>query len=149
MITFMNSWGTGWGDRGYGYLPYEYFTTFLQEAWTTIFSRGSQLTREIRRVTQTFVLREIGFWNTIGNFCVLIDLWDVVDDIRIGWCIATIRDDWFDIEDLFIRLDHAQEKGHLRRLMFRIQNAQHIGNYLLDFGYRGRTFTTNLVTLPR
>jgi hypothetical protein len=34
--------------------------------------------------------------------------------------MATIRDDWFDVEDLFIRPDHAREKGHLRRLMFRI-----------------------------
>jgi C1A family cysteine protease len=36
-----NQWGTGWGDAGYGYLPYAYATTqagqygaWLQEAWT-------------------------------------------------------------------------------------------------------------------
>lgn len=25
-ITFRNSWGSAWGDNGYGYLPYQYFT---------------------------------------------------------------------------------------------------------------------------
>jgi hypothetical protein len=54
MFTFINSWGTGWGDRGYGYLPYQYFTTFLREAWTSIFPSGSQLTQEIRRVNKPY-----------------------------------------------------------------------------------------------
>lgn len=26
MLKFRNSYGSGWGDRGYGYLPYDYVT---------------------------------------------------------------------------------------------------------------------------
>jgi len=26
LVKFRNSWGTGWGDHGYGYLHYDYFT---------------------------------------------------------------------------------------------------------------------------
>jgi len=27
LITFRNSWGSAWGDRGYGYLPYAFFAS--------------------------------------------------------------------------------------------------------------------------
>lgn len=31
-----NSWGTGWGDAGYGWLPYEYLSNGLAEDWWTL-----------------------------------------------------------------------------------------------------------------
>lgn len=31
-----NSWGTGWGDNGYGFLPYEYVMTGLAIDWWTL-----------------------------------------------------------------------------------------------------------------
>jgi C1A family cysteine protease len=31
-----NSWGEGWGDRGYGWLPYDYVGAGLAEDWWTL-----------------------------------------------------------------------------------------------------------------
>lgn len=36
LICFQNSWGTSWGDAGFGYLPYKYFTTGLASDFWTI-----------------------------------------------------------------------------------------------------------------
>lgn len=35
-ILFRNSWGTGWGQQGYGYLPYEYVLQALATDWWTM-----------------------------------------------------------------------------------------------------------------
>lgn len=34
-----NSWGTGWGDAGYGWLPYDYVTKGLAEDWWSLMKK--------------------------------------------------------------------------------------------------------------
>jgi len=36
LVAFQNSWGTSWGDKGFGYLPYDFFDNGLANDFWTI-----------------------------------------------------------------------------------------------------------------
>ncbi len=36
LVKFKNSWSSKWGDRGYGYLPFEYARHYMMDAWSSV-----------------------------------------------------------------------------------------------------------------
>jgi len=36
LVKFKNSWSAKWGDRGYGYIPFEYVRKYLMDAWSSV-----------------------------------------------------------------------------------------------------------------
>ena len=117
LFRFWHNWGSGWGENGHGYLPYQYFTLLVEDAWAMPPPRGYQCPATS---DQPFVVWQRGFINCLGNPWFVVDLWSTSEGIRIGWCMATIRDEWFEVEDFFIRPDYLDDQTHRRLLVRRI-----------------------------
>jgi GNAT superfamily N-acetyltransferase len=99
-LTFQNTRGVEWGDRGYGYIPQRYFERFQLEAWTI--------------PQDGFILPSFdgfGFlcraWGLPDCFSetplVGIELYDGSNDESVGWAFLVKRHGYADIEELFVK----------------------------------------------
>ena len=111
-FKFQNSWGSNWGDRGFGYLPYELFNSTCTEAWVEdlikMRPRGGT-----GPLMLSWALREHG--GGIFHCRELISC----DDRRIGWSFGVERSDVLEIEELFVmpQFRRSGHGGHLLNLM--------------------------------
>ena len=58
MFRFWNSWGSGWGDRGYGQMSLEYANDFFYDAIVKRYARWGPIPNKLPRMLQTTDLKE-------------------------------------------------------------------------------------------
>jgi ribosomal protein S18 acetylase RimI-like enzyme len=102
MLRFASSWGTDWGDRGFGYLPYSYFDDRLLEAWQFDLDRPTPKGRRSRSVRGQ-VIKAGGVQDALGRLVHVIDAVDLAANDMIGWVIAVETTDVLHVDDLFVR----------------------------------------------
>jgi GNAT superfamily N-acetyltransferase len=130
LLLFWNSWGVGWGDKGYGYLPYEYFKRFLQDAW--LLQPPLIGCRVNKEKTPGVVCLDSWLTNSLGNTCFIHDLWDLADNTRIRWCFSTTREGHLDVEEFFVRPEYRGRRVS-RLLMSRLLQDSHKSGLPLRF----------------
>lgn len=123
LLKFWNNWGPSWGDREYGYLPSEYVEKYMRDAWVFDLSLA-KLTKEEKAQYTHHLVRRMAYRNQFGHTRAQIEVWDVSNDVRVGWCFAVIRDYWFEIEDFFLRSDYKTSADFSRLVYDIIDSAK-------------------------
>lgn len=99
-FRFANSWGTEWGDTGFGYLPFDCFEPYFLEAWVV---RGIRDHIPVEPVDSAQLI-EGGLPDALSDGLIhLVEMYDPRYDERMGWAFALERDDYLDIEELFVK----------------------------------------------
>ena len=114
-FTFMNSWGTDWGDDGFGYLPYDSFEATWDEGWFMNLAYP-----DFRKRRPEYSRRSWGFQRAASGFVYHCFEFTDPQDLRIAWALAVQREEgWLEVEELFVRPTFRRQgygKGLLRSL---------------------------------
>lgn len=98
-LIFANSWGPGWGDNGYGYMPYSYVEERLLEAWFIDPVWPSRANHSESGITIT----TRGVTDRLGRLLHLCQITDRDADEPIGWSLTVETTDGLEVEELFVR----------------------------------------------
>lgn len=111
-FRFWNSWGTGWGDNGYGYIPVEVFERNWQEGWRIRFEGhpAAPQDRDFPMYKANWGFAETG--GAVWHCCEL----STQDDERVGWWFARQCNDGVEVEEIFVR-PQFRGRGHGRKLI--------------------------------
>jgi len=98
-FIFPNSWGTAWGDAGYGYLPYSYFPGRFLEGWTITVPDSPPSMRNSAQIE----FRTWGIKDLFDDILHGAEIVDTMEDEIIAWGFAIERSSSLELEELFVR----------------------------------------------
>jgi hypothetical protein len=118
LFTFLNSWGTSWGNSGLGYLPYSYFANRFIEGWFIVALDHDRL---IPIQGKGIRLYSWGISSPLGNTLHGIEFIDNEKNEIIGWAFCVEEDDRLCIEEIFVR-PKWRGRGYGRNLGIELKN---------------------------
>jgi hypothetical protein len=109
-FKFQNSWGIKWGDRGFGYLPYDVSNEACIESWAELPQGSAKWSKPKSGVAhRSWRVRE-----STGEIVHGHEIMGPGED-RIAWVYAVERDGALEIEELFV-MPQFRRQRHGRAL---------------------------------
>jgi len=122
-FTFMNSWGSDWGDSGFGHMSYAAFEATWDEGWFMDVTYPN-----FPEAQQGFSERTWGFTVvTSGIECHCVELLDQ-QGTRIAWALAVKRESqWLEVEELFVRPQFRKQRHGAQLIHTLKERADQLG----------------------